>query len=73
MLMPFNEGRVTLAEREDMVRCPTCGSHDTECVHVSIQSGWSWRSCRRCDCEFIVVKEGCEDDDNDHARDCWPY
>ena len=56
-----------------MVICPTCGSRDTEAMLTSYDSGWSWRCCRRCNCEFIVVKEGTEEDDSDHAKDCWPY
>ena len=61
------------AGRGDMVICPTCGSRDTEAMLTSYDSGWSWRCCRRCNCEFIVVKEGTEEDDSDHAKDCWPY
>lgn len=54
-----------------MVICPTCGSRDTEAMLTSCDSGWSW-ICHDCDCEFIVVKEGHEEDDSDHASDCWP-
>lgn len=59
------------------VSCPTCSAPRTRLFFREGETDAAGFRCALCGCVFIVLKEGRipedDDDEEEHARDVWPY
>ncbi len=60
------------------IMCPFCSDKRTRLFFHEGETDASGYRCTECGCVFIIMKAGkeppCEDDDDEeHARDVWPY